>query len=94
MAIRYRLDDPDDIYMLEVLGGFPGGDDDELLNVEFEPSANLLILGRLHLALGSPAQVLAAITRGDADVDDVKNGKVEYDDGSSEAASVLAALGL
>lgn len=45
LAIRYGLDDPEDIHILEVLDGFPGPDDDELLITEFEPSAQLRILG-------------------------------------------------
>ena len=31
LAIRYKLDDPSDIHLLEVLDRFPGGDDDESL---------------------------------------------------------------
>ena len=56
LAVRYRRDDPGDVYLLEVLDGFPGGDDDDLLIAEFEPSPQLRILGKLHLALGSPGQ--------------------------------------
>lgn len=66
LAIRYRLDDPVDVYLMEAIANFPGGDDDELLTTEFEPSAQLRILGKLVLALGSPAQVQAAVRRGDA----------------------------
>ncbi len=86
-----RLDDPD-IWILEVLGDFPGGDDDKLLETEFEPSANLMILCQLHLVLGSPAQVRAAIERGD--IAAVTGGTVVYEDGGIEAGELRSALGL
>ena len=47
LAVRYTLEDPTDIGLLEVLGDFPGSDEDEPLVTEFEPSANLRILGKL-----------------------------------------------
>src|SRR5690606_14648780 len=53
LAIRFDLNDSQDVHLLEVLDGFPGGDDDELLVTDFEPSAQLRILGKLHLALGA-----------------------------------------
>lgn len=94
LAVRYQIDQAEDIYLLEILGGFPGGDDDELLPAEFEPSSQLRILGSLHLTLGSPAQLRAAIDRGDAVVDDLKRGEIVHDDGSKEAAGLKRALGL
>lgn len=45
LAIRFDLNDTQDVHLLEVLDGFPGGDDDELLVTDFEPSAQLRILG-------------------------------------------------
>ena len=92
LAIRYKLDD-EDIHLLEVLEGFPGGDDDELLVTEFGPSANLIIIGKLHLILGSPAQVRSAVTRGDALVAG-QGGEVVFDNGNTEAAELKKALGL
>jgi hypothetical protein len=94
LAIRYKLDAPSDIYLIEVLNGFPGAADDELLETAFEPSASLIIVGRLHLALGSPAQVLSAIGRGDPILQAARGGRVEFDNGDSEAAAIREALGL
>jgi hypothetical protein len=94
LAIRYRLGDPQDIYLLEVLKDFPGGSDDELLSTAFERSAELFILGKLHIVLGSPAQLESAIQRGDVIIDEIKNGKVIFDDTSEEAQSLKSALGL
>lgn len=94
LAVRYNQEDPDDIHLLEVLDGFPGGEDDELMETEFERSANLMIMGKLHLVLGSPAQVRAAIARGDEIVAALGSGVVAHDDGSKEAADLKGALGL
>jgi hypothetical protein len=94
LAVRYRTDEPADVYLLEALDGFPGGDDDELLVTEFEPSPQLRILGTLHLALGSPGQLRAAIARGDAIVADVKRGAVVFDSQSAEARDLRQRLGL
>ena len=94
LAIRYRLDDPSDIYLIEVLGAFPGAADDELLETAFDPSANLIIVGRLHLVLGSPAQVQAAVQRGDPIMQAARVGRVEFDNGGSEAATIRESLGL
>jgi hypothetical protein len=94
LAVRYRLDEPVDVYLLEVLAGFPGGDDDELLTTEFAPSAQLRILGKLHLALGSPSQLRAAAARGDAVVAEVAGGAVVHGDGSPEATELTKLLGL
>ena len=94
LAVRYKLDDPNDIYLLEVLNQFPGGDDDELLETEFGPSAELIIVGKLHLVLGSPAQVQSAITRGDTIATAAKRGQVEFDNRGPEASALKKALGL
>lgn len=92
LAIRYELEHPDDVFLLEVLDGFPGGDDDELLTTEFGPSPSLLVLGTLHLSLGSPAQVLAAVQRNDALIDEVRRGKVLWSDGSPAAIRLHQAI--
>jgi hypothetical protein len=94
LAVRFNLADAQDIQLLEVLDGFPGGDDDELLHTEFEPSAQLRVLGKLHLTLGSPAQVESAVRRGGASVERFRNGVVVHDDGSQRAAELKRALGL
>lgn len=94
LAVRYRLDEPVDVHLIEVLAGFPGGDDDELLVTEFAPSAHLRILGKLHLALGSPAQLRAAVTRGDAIIADLAQGTIVHSDGSQDAAELRKLLGL
>jgi hypothetical protein len=94
LAVRYRKDDLDDVYLLEVLDGFPGGDDDELLVTEFEPSPQLRILGKLHLALGSPGQLRSALRRDDAVVIDVKRGAVVFDSQSADAVDLRRRLGL
>jgi len=94
LAIRYKLDDPSDIHLLEVLDRFPGGDDDELLETEFDPSANLIMVGKLHLILGSPAQVQCAIQRGDPITEAARNGQVEFDNHGSEATGIRKTLGL
>lgn len=94
LAVRFDLSDAQDIHLLEILDGFPGSDDDELLVTEFEPSAQLRILGKLHLALGSPAQVQSAIRRGGERVERFRHGVVVHDDGSQRAAELKRALGL
>ena len=93
LAVRYQGDDPLDVYVLEALAGFPGGDDDELLITEFEPSAQLRILGKLHLALGSPAQVGAAVKRSDPIVAAIREGAVVFD-AHPDAPRLKALLGL
>ncbi|MCC7493182.1 MAG: hypothetical protein IT204_12570 [Fimbriimonadaceae bacterium] len=81
-----------DIHLLEVLDEFPGDDTDELLHAEFEPSANLLFLGRLHLYLGSPAQALGAVVRGDAVIAAARSGQVVYSDQSDLAEQLRTAV--
>ncbi len=94
LAVRYEVGDPMDVHLLEVIDGFPGGDDDELLVTEFEPSAQLRILGKLHLVLGSPAQLQAAIRRNHPLIAAVKTGSVVHDDGSDVAKQLKGELGL
>lgn len=95
LAIRFGLDDPKgDVHLLEVLDQFPGGDEDELLVTEFEPSASLIIVGKLQLVLGSPAQVRSALERGDAITTAVRGGKVVYDNYGAEAAQLKKAFSL
>ncbi len=78
LAVRFKLNDPIDVHLLEIIWNFPGDDDDPAFVTEFAPSADLLILGKLHLTLISPNQLRHAIDRGDAFVADVQGGKVEY----------------
>ena len=94
LAVRYGLDDPQDVHLLEVLRDFPGSDDDEVMVTEFEPSPQLRILGKLHLALASPAQIRSAAARQDAIIDLVKNGTLLFDDGSPEPRGLRRLLGL
>jgi hypothetical protein len=94
LAVRYRQDDPVDVFLLEVLSGFPGADDDELLTTEFAPSAQLRILGKLHLALGSPAQLRAAARRDDAIIAELARGAVVHGDGSPDDTELRKLLGL
>lgn len=94
LAIQFDLADTQDIHLLEVLEGFPGGDDDELLVTEFEPSAQLRILGKLQLALGSPAQLASVIRRGGEQLERFRHGAVVHDDGSKRAAELKRGLGL
>lgn len=94
LAVRYKTDDPKDIYLLEILQNFPGGDEDELLITEFGPSAQLRILGSLYLALSSPAQLKSAVERRDSEIELVKAGVVVYDDRSKEALKLKKMLGL
>lgn len=95
LAIHYDLGDPrGDIHLLEVLEHFPGADDDELMVTTFGPSANLLILGNLHLALGSPAQVRSAVERNDAIAAAARDGEVVFDNGSAKAKALKREFGL
>ncbi|KPA13699.1 hypothetical protein MHK_006093 [Candidatus Magnetomorum sp. HK-1] len=96
LVIRYNYDDPNDnIYLLEVLDQFPGSDDEELLPIQFGQSANLIITGDLHLVLGSPAQVQAAIKRRDSVMKDVfRDGKIIFEDGSPQALKLKSELRL
>lgn len=93
LGVRFRLDDPLDIHLLEVVGHFPGGDEDELLEFDYEPSARLRILGKLHLVLGSPAQLRSALKSKDPRIDAVRQGKVLVAAGP-EAEALRRELGL
>lgn len=92
LAVRYDLSDDEDVHLLEVLEDFPGGDEDELFVTEFEPSAQLRILGKLQLTLASPAQLESAARRGE--VERFRSGSVAYEDGSARAESLKQLLGL
>jgi hypothetical protein len=94
LAIRYELEDPIDIGLFEVLRGFPGDDGEELLVTEFSPSAELVILGKLRLVLGSPAQVRAAIERHDPELERVRRGRVVWSEKSKKAKFLRQALGI
>jgi hypothetical protein len=65
LALRYKTEEPQDVFVVEVLENFPGDEADPPFMTEFEPSADLLLVGKLHLALTSPAQFRAAIRRHD-----------------------------
>ena len=93
LAVRFGTGE-DDIHLLEVLSGFPGDDDDELLETEFEPSAQLRIVGKLHLVLASPAQVRSGLRRKAPLLEEVKKGKALHDDGSEIARDLKSASGL
>ncbi|MBN1612768.1 MAG: hypothetical protein JW940_39465 [Polyangiaceae bacterium] len=94
LAVQYALDDPTNIGLLEVLDDFPGGDDDDLLITEFEPSASLRILGKLRLALASPGQLQSAAQRGDSELERARTGVVVYESSDPRVASLRATLGL
>jgi hypothetical protein len=94
LAIRFDLTDPQNVHLLEVLDGFPGGDDDELMVTEFEPSAQLRVLGKLELTLGSPAQLDTAVRSGSNSIERFRNGVVVHDNGSPRAKELKEALGL
>jgi hypothetical protein len=88
LAVQYELEHPTDVFLLEVLDDFPGGEEDELLTTEFGPSPNLLLLGTLHLSLGSPGQVEHAVRRGDVLLARVRHGKILFSDGSPTATKL------
>src|SRR5215203_5105656 len=60
LAIRYRQADPD-VHLLEVLDGFPAAPGEAPFETEFAPSAELMLIGKLHLTLVSPAQLISLI---------------------------------
>lgn len=95
LAVRYALDDASDIGLLEVLGDFPGSDDDEPLITEFEPSARLRILGKLRLTLVSPKQLLSGLRRGDKELERARTGNIVFErSGDERAAEARRVLGL
>lgn len=93
LAVRFFKKASNDVHLLEILDPFPGPADDPLLVTEFDPSAQLRIVGKLHLALGSATQLEAAIKRRDPLIKDVKkNGVLIHVD--PKAKKLAAALGL
>jgi hypothetical protein len=63
LAIRYGKGFKSflDVYLLEIVENFPGMPDEPPFLTEFEPSAQLLIMGKLYLTLASPDQIRHAI---------------------------------
>lgn len=59
-----------------------------------ERPAQVLILGKLHLALGSPAQLDAALRRGDVAAVQFKSGRVVYEENTERSRTLKRALGL
>jgi hypothetical protein len=91
LALRFQHEDRD-VHLLEILDGWPGGDDDPLSPMEFAPTADLLFPGMIQLLIGSPAQIRAALARGDDVLGPVRlDGSVVVR--SHEADDVIAALG-
>ncbi|GEM_PF-4140436 len=93
LAVRYNLKDTD-LYIFEVIGGFPGDDDDPLFETEYEPSPQLRVVGKLHLLLGSPRQLETELGRGKALAKRLKGGVVLFSDGSEDALRFAKMLGL
>jgi hypothetical protein len=94
LAIRFNGDVAEDIHLLEVLENFPGEDEDELFETDFEPSADLVMLGKLHLVLASPGQMRTALNRRDPLVASISGGRVVHSDGSKTAKALCKELGL
>lgn len=92
LAVRFHQDDPMNIHLLEVLAEFPGGDDDEPFETEFERSADLRILGTLHMTLCNAAQLRAARDRGSPLIDELRSGIVLYQ--TREGQTLARELGL
>jgi hypothetical protein len=92
LAVRYGVD-LKDIFLLEVLEGFPGGADEKPLTTEFNPSPELLLLGTLHLTLVSPEQLRTAVARNDELIHAIRrDGRIEYR--ASDAADLVQLLGV
>jgi len=97
VAVRFDRDATPDIHLLEVIEGFPGPDDDEMLETEFGPSPELRIMGALHLTLASPGQLRTAVARGSGTVQRLTaDGVVLHPNAAAtgEAAALLRLLGL
>jgi hypothetical protein len=97
LAVWYRRRDPLDLHLLEVIEGSAGGDEDPLLTTAFRPTAGLAIQGKLRLTRASPAQLRAAIARGDEVVRALRHdGDLLHPSASEQppAAELLAGLGL
>lgn len=63
LALWYNIDDRKDLYLLEIVGGFPnGGGDPELFTVQFSGSDKFPMLrrGKLYLTLVNPDEVMTA----------------------------------
>jgi hypothetical protein len=92
LAVRYRRADPD-VHLLEVLEDFPAAAGEEPFETEFAPSPELMLLGKLHLTLVSPAQLDSMIERDAPLVRALRaDGAVEYY--VSSARSLIERLGL
>ena len=92
LAVRYQRADPD-VHLLEVLEGFPAEPGDAPFETEFAPSAELMLIGKLHLTLVSPEQ-LASLIESDAALARGlrEDGTIEYY--ASGARPLIDALGL
>lgn len=92
LAVRYRHADRD-VHLLEVLEGFPATPGEVPLETEFAPSAEFLLVGKLHLTLVSSEQLSLLIKEGAALVDALRaDGTVEYH--ASGAKPLIEGLGL
>ncbi len=92
LAVRYRQTDRN-VHLLEVLEGFPATPGEEPFETEFAPSAELMLIGNLHMTLVSPAQLISLVEGDAALVKALRtDGTVEYY--SSGAQPLLEALGL
>lgn len=92
LAVRYRQTDRD-VHLLEVLDGFPAAPGEEPFETEFAPSAELLLMDKLHLTLVSPAQLAALIQSNSELVEALRaDGTVEYY--TKDAQPLIATLGL
>src|SRR5688500_13770436 len=78
LAVRYRRADPD-VHLVEVLEGFPTAPGEASFETEFAPSAELMLIGKLHLTLVSPEQ-LASLIESDAALAKAlrEDGTIEY----------------
>ena len=91
LAVRFQHDDQD-VHVLELLDGWPGEADDALLPMDFAPTSDLLFPGTIHLLLGSPAQLRAALARRDDVLDPIRlDGAVVMR--THEADDIIEALG-
>ncbi|WP_438008378.1 hypothetical protein WME89_06545 [Sorangium sp. So ce321] len=92
LAVRYKHDDRD-MHLLEVLEGFPGEPGEAPFETEFVSSPELLLVGKLHLTLVSPAELISLVEN-DAEIAKClrADGTVEYY--TSSARPLIEALGL
>lgn len=94
LAVRYKLDSSD-VYLLEVLDGFPGAAKEPPFTSEFAPSAELQLLGKLHLTLANREQFLRAIgPKATALGRDLRAGRLEYVSGDARDLAEKAGLEL